>query len=82
LKYIADILSSEETELQSELKQVKNQLRGELLIQGSSVLMFNVFPELKDENLKLKDENKSLQEYIDKLLLIVMDTSPDALAVH
>lgn len=82
MKYIADILSSEETELQSELKQVKNQLRGELLIQGSSVLMFNVFPELKDENLKLKDENKSLQEYIDKLLLIVMDTSPDALAVH
>jgi len=48
-------------------------------------IMFNVFvcsPELKDENLKLKDENKSLQEYIDKLLLIVMNSSPEALAIH
>jgi len=38
--------------------------------------------ELKDENASLKAENKSLQEYIDKLLLIVMEKSPDALAIQ
>lgn len=38
--------------------------------------------ELKDENTILKEENKSLREYIDKLLLIVMENSPGALAVE
>lgn len=37
--------------------------------------------ELKDENVSLKEENKSLREYIDKLLIIVMENAPGALAV-
>ena len=61
---------------------MKNQLRGEWLLQGYMLSMFVCYPELKDENLKLKDENKSLQEYIDKLLLIVMNSSPEVLAIQ
>ena len=38
--------------------------------------------ELKDENTSLKEDNKSLQEYIDKLLLIIMENCPGALAVE
>lgn len=38
--------------------------------------------ELKDENASLKEENKSLREYIDKLLLVIMENSPGALAVE
>ena len=37
--------------------------------------------ELKDENLSLKEDNKSLREYIDKLLITVMENAPSALAV-
>lgn len=36
--------------------------------------------ELKDENASLKEDNKSLREYIDKLLLIIMENCPGALA--
>lgn len=73
---------SEDAELQSELKQVKNQLRGELYGYGCWTMTypFTCCVELKDENVSLKEENKSLREYIDKLLLIVMENAPGALA--
>lgn len=38
-------------------------------------------PDLKDENLQLRDENQSLKNYIDRLLLGIISTSPEILEV-
>ena len=38
-------------------------------------------PDLKDENVQLRDENQSLKNYIDRLLLGIISTSPEILEV-
>ena len=38
-------------------------------------------PDLKDDNVQLKNENQSLREYIDKLLLNIIATSPSILEI-
>ena len=83
--YISSPTIIEDAEIQAELKQVKNQLRGELCcmpIIGTDLLIISPPSELKDVNTSLKEENKSLREYIDRLLLIIMENSPNALAVE
>ena len=43
--------------------------------------LFSFSPDLKDENVQLRDENQSLKNYIDRLLLGIISTSPEILEV-
>ncbi len=44
-------------------------------------LLLSQFADLKSDNSQLKEDNASLRDYIDGLLLTIIDKSPDALEV-
>lgn len=51
------------------------------LTQEISNINIHSAADLKDENVKLKERNRALRDYIDQLLLAVIDVKPDLLEV-